>query len=158
MEYFSNGIFGSGNSFGGSVITGGNCTITGGTVKGIIIKGDGTYIIDGKEYKSDEVSVRTEYKIKSTGKAVYTEPQHIQLKLQGDNISASVCSSSGDIEIESSSSTHPCIFKSIKSSSGDITIEGNAEKVTTSSGDVSVKGSINGPVNTNSGNIRSKNR
>jgi len=149
---------GSNNHFKGSTVFG-NCYVSGSSsvlnTKGIQIKGDGTYIIDGKEYKSDEVTVRTEYKIKSTGESVYTEPDHFSLKLQGDNMSVTVSTESGNLEIDCE---NKCTFRKVNTISGNIIVRGDVNTIQTVSGDVSVDGSVSGPVTTVSGNIRSRNK
>lgn len=147
-------IIGSNNHVSGSTIFG-NCYTSRQYEKSIHIKSNGTYVIDGKEYKSDEVTVRTEYKIKSTGESVYTEPDHLTLKVSGDNISVAVSSQSGNLEIECDK---PCTFKSVVTQSGNVDLRGDATRINTMSGDVSINGSVSGDVSTMSGNIRSKNR
>ena len=147
-------IIGDSNHIRASTIFG-NCYTSRQNEKGIQIKSNGTYLIDGKEYKSDEVIVRTEYKIKSTGESVYTEPDHLTLKVSGDNISVAISSQSGNLEIDCDK---PCTFKSVVTQSGNVDVRGDASHINTMSGDVSIDGSVSGNVSTMSGNIRSKNR
>jgi hypothetical protein len=151
----------SGSTFGNSIF--GNTTSTNmtstfisGNSKGILIKGDGTYIIDGKEYKADEISIRTEYKIKATGETVYTEPEHVKLELRNaENTSVSVSSESGNIEI---SCEKPCEIRNAQSTSGDVNVEGNAKTVSSISGNVRITGSVSGSASSVSGNVYCKNR
>jgi len=151
-------LIGSNNQFRGATVFGNTYSSEGGVkgiVKGIQIKSNGTFIIDGKEYKSDELEVRTEYKIKATGETVYTEPDHLLLKIQGDNITVSASSQSGNLQIDCEK---PCTFRSLNTQSGNIDVRGDAERINTMSGDVSVDGSVSGDVSTMSGNIRSRNK
>lgn len=141
--------------FGNVYDENGNVSQSGQKCTGIMIKGNGNYIIDGKEYKSDEITVRTEYKIKATGETVYTEPQNTKIEFHGDNASVSVSSSSGGIEIDC---VKPCTFRSVQSQSGAIKVEGNVENVSNMSGEVSISGSVSGSVKTLTGSIRTKNR
>lgn len=119
---------------------------------GINVKaGDGSaFVIDGKEYKADEVTVRTEYKIKATGKTVYAEPDHLVLKVTGDNAVISVSSQTGNVEIQAEKD---CTVKDIKTSTGDVRVSGDVEDIRTMSGNVDVDGSVSGSVTTMSGNI-----
>jgi len=105
-------------------------------LQGVCVQGNGNYIIDGREYKSDEVTIRTEYKIKSTGEVVYTEPEHVQVQLHGTNMTVDVSSTSGNLEIDCKDS---CTFRSVQSTSGGIQLSGNAEKVSTTSGSVEIE-------------------
>jgi hypothetical protein len=148
------------SSLFGSVISDGNIIANGisfsnGKVRGIMVKSDGGLVIDGKEYKADEVTVRTEYKIKSTGKTVYTEPGHLTIKVTGDNATVHATSQSGSIELECEKS---CSANLIKTMSGDVRLSGDAETISTMSGDVTVDGSVKGDIKTMSGNVRCKGR
>jgi hypothetical protein len=139
-------ICGSGNSFNGSSF---------GVVRGVVVKSNGTFEIDGKEYKADEVTVRTEYKIKATGHAVYTEPNKLLVKILGDHVNVTASSQSGDLEIHCD---QPCSVRSISTQSGNVRVTGDADNVHTMSGSVSVDGSVSGSVSTMSGDIRSSGR
>ena len=149
---------------GGSNIIGGTNVIRGNVdfsdrsgngnnrVQGVRINGKGKYIINGKEYSSDQVTVRTEYKIKSTDETVYSEPNNITVYLSGGNyMKVDISSASGDIDVQCQSSG--ATFSSVKSSSGSIHVDGSATTVRTMSGDVSVKGNVQN-VQTMSGNVR----
>lgn len=139
-------IFGSyySGSGGGSVV-----------MRGVMINSDGTFVIDGQEYKADEVTVRTEYKIKSTGHAVYTEPRQVVLQVKGDNATVSMTSTSGDLEIQCDK---PCSVRTLKTTSGNVRVTGNADDINTVSGDVNVEGSVSGSVSTVSGDVRTARR
>ena len=144
----------------GAIISDGNIIANGlsfsnGQVRGIAVKSDGSIMIDGHDYKADEVTVRTEYKIKSTGKVVYTEPGHLTIKITGDNVTVHATSQSGSLELECEKK---CTANLIKTMSGDSRISRDAETVSTMSGDVTVDGSVKGPIKTMSGNVRCKGR
>lgn len=138
---------------------------------GIKIKGNGIYIIDGKEYKSDEITIRTEYKIKATGESVYTEPDKVQVELRGNRMEVNISSSSGNIDIHTTDgcsfnnvtsssanidihSNDGCSINSVTTSSGDIRFKGNAGRVSSVSGDVTIQGSVQGLISVISGDVR----
>ena len=99
------------------------------TTTGVCILGNGAHIINGTEYKSNEVSVRTEIKIKSTGECLYLDPGKVTIGLTGDNMQVDVSTSSGDIEVQCNI---PSIkFGAVSSSSGDINVDGSVTNVNT---------------------------
>jgi hypothetical protein len=100
--------------------------------RGLQIIGSGKYVINGKEYDSDQVTVRTEYKINSTGEAVYTEPSDMNITVQ-ETKHLQVMVSSGDVQL---TLLKPCQQVDVKSSSGNVTVHGDVYSATTSSGDI----------------------
>lgn len=130
-----------------SIVSAGNLTITGGDLilgdyhptPEVTVTGDGIYTINGKRYKTDQLQIRTEYIIKSTGVKVYGPPGDLKIELHGERISVDVDSKQGNVEIHSDSSLK---VTNVRTANGNVKIVGNVQNVKTLSGNVIVEGTL----------------
>ena len=146
-DLVADGVCIDSNGIRGTISVGGGARVS--------VKTDGTFVIDGKEYKTDEVEVRVAYKIKSTGQTVFTSMDKLPLQIKGDHARVSVSTVTGDVDLKCDG---PCTVDRIDTTGGDVRVTGDVTNIDTTGGNVTVEGSVPGSISTTGGNVRCRDR